>query len=135
MSLKPCDAHGARIRGKLATCYWAWFNADGERSAWLQRLCAPCLTERMAGLLRMASEASLDLTVCPACGADSSQDLDAIYATVYLPRQEAREYALTTCASCAARLRLLLQENAEKLPDRQWDGRDKHKDDFEGVLP
>lgn len=119
LSFHKCSVHGAKIEGKLATLYSAWFNADGGRTAWKQRICAPCVKETLAPLMRAATDASPDLTMCPACGTDSSSDLDPIYLTLYLPKQESREFALTTCASCAVTCRVSLQRGAEKLPDRQ----------------
>jgi hypothetical protein len=118
MSLKPCSFHGARIDGKLATLYSAWFRSDGERTAWKQSLCAPCVREVLAPMLKGVSDTSSDVSACPACGIDSSQDLDPIYLNLYLPRLDPKEYALPTCSSCAAKLRVSLQRGAMKLPNR-----------------
>jgi RNase P subunit RPR2 len=119
VSFYKCSAHGAKIAGKLATLYSAWFNAANERTAWKQRLCAPCVKETLSPLLAAVQLQSEDVTACPACGTDSSSDLDPIYLTLYLPKQEPREFALTTCGVCAAKCRVSLQVGAEKLPDRQ----------------
>jgi predicted RNA-binding Zn-ribbon protein involved in translation (DUF1610 family) len=117
MSFKPCSLHGARIDGKLATLYSAWFRADGERTAWKQSLCAPCVKEVLAPMLAAVGSASQDVSACPACGADSSTDLDPIYLNLYLPKQDGKEFALPTCSSCAAKLRVSLQQGAVKLPN------------------
>ncbi len=119
MSALPCAMHGHRIDGKLATAYWAWFRADGERTAWKQRICAPCVREVLGALLAAAAAENSDVTACPACGKDSSQDLDPIYLNLYLPKQEGREFALTTCAVCAVTLRQRFLERAVKLPNRE----------------
>lgn len=123
MSFYPCSLHGAKIDGKLATLYSAWFNADGGRTAWKQRLCAPCVKETLALILTKVAETTDFVTACPACGSDSSADLDPIYLTLYLPKQEAREFAMTTCSACAAKCRVSLQHGAEKLPDRRQGGK------------
>jgi hypothetical protein len=119
MNIHGCSVCRTRTGGKLASVYAAWFRADGERTAWKQRLCVQCLTHELAQLLRSAAQNSEDLSVCPACGMDSSETMDPLYLTVYVPKQEAREYALPTCTSCAATLRVSLQQGAEKLTDRQ----------------
>jgi hypothetical protein len=138
MSAYVCSGHGARVAGKLASLYSAWFNADGVRTAWRQRLCADCVSERLGVILRSASQQSQDVTACPACGADSSKDPDPIYLTLYLPKQDPREYALTTDAACAAKLRVGLQERAEKLPNRLngsgGGGSNRDDDNWAGVL-
>lgn len=118
MSVYPCAGCGQRVPGRLASLYSAWFIADGSRTAWKQRLCAPCVGRQLRSLLVSAQQATDFVTACPACGKDSSGDLDPIYLTLYLPKQESREFALTTDAACAAILRLSLQDRAERLPDR-----------------
>jgi len=118
MSAYPCSVHGHKINGRLASLYSAWFTADGSRSAWKQRICAPCARQELATVLAHAAEENSAVTVCPACGSDSAADLDPIYLTLYLPKQEPREFALTTCSTCAVTLRVRLQVGAEKLPNR-----------------
>lgn len=138
MSIRPCSACGKRVHGKLATSYNAWFLADESRVCWRQQLCVPCLTGNLGSLLAKVSEESLDVTVCPACGAESSEDLDPIYLTIFLPKQEPREYALTTCGSCAATLRGSLQEGAKRMADRGAESGGSgtpHSDPWAGVLP
>jgi len=72
----------------------------------------------MAQLKAGQSAESLALTVCPMCGTDASETLDGIWLTVYVPKQPEREYALTTCVSCATKLRALLTNGADSLQDR-----------------
>jgi len=139
MSPFPCAGCGQQARGRLAAIYSAWYLADGSRTAWKQRLCAPCVMQRLRQLLLHAQDSTSAVTSCPACGIESSQDLDPIYMTLYLPKQESREYALTTDATCAARLRLLLQDGAQRLPDRNGGSgggfnRGADDDPFAGVL-
>jgi hypothetical protein len=113
-----CSSCGTRPRAKLAQLYWAWFRADGERTAWKQRLCVDCTDSQLRTLLASSQAASFDSTMCPSCGADASEDLDPIFLTLYVPRQERLDFELTTCASCAARIRVAAQVGAEKLENR-----------------
>lgn len=114
-----CAGCGARPRSKLAQLYWAWFRADGVRTAWKQRLCVDCTIERLRTLLAHSQEESSDLTMCPSCGADASKDMDPIYLTLYVPKQERSDWSLTTCAPCAVSIRLAAQTGATRLEDRQ----------------
>lgn len=115
----PCGVCGTRQKGKLASAYWAWFNADNERYACKQRLCVDCVSEGFSQLLRSASEASPHVCMCPACGTDASADLDPIYLTLYVPGREQLTFDLTTCAVCAAMIRIRAQEGSERLENRQ----------------
>jgi hypothetical protein len=117
-----CSVHGARVQGKLCTFYWAWFTADGNRYACKQRLCIECAQATFIELLKKARANTEDVAACPACGSSSANDMDPIYLTVYAPHQEPREYALTTCAMCAANIRMNAQQGCERLPDRQANG-------------
>lgn len=119
MSVYPCSSCGQRQKGRLATTYNAWFLESGDRECWRQRLCVSCVTLLAASLLGSVSENSSDVTACPACGKDSSQSLSPIYLVVYLPKQEPREYALTTCDSCATTWRESLSAGAKKMADRE----------------
>jgi hypothetical protein len=130
MSAFPCSIHGHKVNGRLASLYSAWFTANGERSAWKQRICAPCAKQELARVLEHAAEENSAVTVCPACGSDSATDLDPIYLTLYVPKQEPKEFALTTCSTCAVTLRLRLQVGAEKLPNRDgFTSRNNSSDD------
>lgn len=119
MSLQPCSLHGTPVPGvKLATLFAAWHNEEGIRQAYKLKLCANCLTTVRASLLKFLSPNSPNLTVCPACEADSSADLSPIYLTLYVPKQEGREFALATCGSCATGWRGTFSESGQLQPDR-----------------
>jgi RNase P subunit RPR2 len=118
MSFYPCSNCGQRANGKLATLYVNWFNEDESRSAWRLRYCVACLTMFMGELQGGRSAASQLLTVCPKCGTDASENLSGVFLTIYPPKSEQREYALTTCLSCASELRKRFTETGERLPDR-----------------
>lgn len=120
MSVFPCSACGQRRPGKLATAYWAWFRADGERSAWKVRYCAFCAPKELsivsAAYVRLADVE--DAFACISCGANASEDSDPIYLTLYLPGKEPTELALQLDGACAAKLRGPITTIGERLPDR-----------------
>lgn len=118
LSRQRCASCGQRVPEKLASLYWAWFRADGVRTAWRQRLCANCTVTSLSSLLQSANSQSLDLTTCPSCGGDASEDLDPIYLTLYVPGREQQSFELTTDAPCAARIRVAAQAGAQQLQDR-----------------
>ena len=126
MSIYPCSSCGQRPRGKIASVYSAWFDADGKREAWKQRFCAPCLTTLTDGFRDSLSQNTSDVTACPLCGVDASTNLDPIYLTLYLPKREPVESALCTCGSCAPNLRNLLRVGAQALANRQENSRGPH---------
>jgi len=74
--------------------------------------------EMLRPLIAYARSESLDVSACPACGTDSSSDMDPIFATIYTPGSEAKELELTTCASCAAKIHVEAIKGAERLADR-----------------
>lgn len=118
VSIYPCSSCGQRQKGRLATFYNAWFSENGARVCYRQRLCVACVTTVAGSLLASASESSPNVSVCPNCGSDSAADLSPLYLTIYLPKQEAREYALTTCTSCAKQWQESLSANAELMADK-----------------
>lgn len=118
MSFFPCSNCGQRAVGKLAAVYANWFNSDETRAAYRTRLCAPCLIDLMGSLKAGESADSSVLTACPMCGSDASQNLSGVYLTIYPPKQPEREYALTTCVSCAAKLHSFFNDHGDALGDR-----------------
>jgi hypothetical protein len=120
MSVFPCSCHGQRRPGKLAAAYWAWFNADGARSAWKCRYCLDGAAEHLKILFAnsLSSKDLEDVFACISCGSNAETDSDPIYCTLYLPKKEPMEYALQLCGACAARLRIPIVEMGARLPDR-----------------
>jgi hypothetical protein len=120
VSVFPCSSCRQRKPGKLATAYWAWFLADGERSAWKVRYCPACAQESLLALLTSLRELgeSQDVFACISCGASASADSDPIYLTLYLPGKEPMEYALQLDSACAAKLRIPVTTHGERLADR-----------------
>jgi len=120
VSVFPCSICGGRKPGKLASAYWAWFNADGARSAWKLRYCLGCAQEHLPLLSTafQAGELSQDVYACVSCGASAETDSDPIYCTLYLPGREPVEVALQLDAACAAKLRIPITSRGERLADR-----------------
>jgi hypothetical protein len=118
MSFRPCSICEQRFPGKPATLYSAWFRVDGVRTAYKQRLCPGCFATAYLETLRGVSAHDGAEQTCPLCGASTKDDLDPIYLTLYLPKQPEREYEIGSCAACAAKLRIVLQQGGEPLADR-----------------
>lgn len=122
MSIRPCSICKRRVPGKLATSYNAWFLANGQRICYRQRLCLPCLSTSLGPTLRNSSSDSTDTATCPACGGSSETDSDPVFITLYLPKQDPREFELNFDAACAAKTRGVMSEGGELLADRQASG-------------
>ena len=116
MSLvKPCSLCRERKPGKDSNVTYAWYRADQKRVAHRATLCIACFVAEVAPY---GEGARSQLLMCPSCGTDSSDDLDANYITVYLPGQGKLAWELATCGSCAAKMRIGWLAYAEQLPDR-----------------
>jgi hypothetical protein len=120
MSAIPCSVCKRKVPGKLASAYWAWFMADGGRSAWKCRYCLVCAEDALSVLLNAPRvyESSTETFACASCGMDAQEDSDPIYCTLYLPGKEPMEYALQLDSACAAKLRIPIIAQGERLPDR-----------------
>ena len=120
MSVYPCSVCRQRKPGKLASAYWAWFVADGSRSAWKLRYCPGCALENLSAVLNRLREMgeTSEVFACVSCGADAATDSDPIYLTLYLPGKEPTEYALQLDSACAATLRIPITTHGERLEDR-----------------
>ena len=121
VSFLPCTNCGQRENGKLAGLYAYWYESDESRKAFRCRYCVHCLTNLLVSLKGGVSADSSLLTACPVCGTDSSMDLSGIFLTIYPPKQPEREYALTTCTSCATGLHELFAKG-DQMPDRNSAG-------------
>jgi hypothetical protein len=120
VSVFPCSMCRQRKPGKLASAYWAWFLADGERSAWKVRFCPGCAVESLLPLLTQlrGQDGTSDVFACLLCGASAATDSDPMYLTLYLPGKEPTEYAVQLDTACAVRLRVPITSFGERLPDR-----------------
>jgi hypothetical protein len=120
MSAIPCSVCRQRPPGKRASAYWAWFNADGSRSAWRLRYCLDCAPEALSIVSKASAslQTAEDVFCCLSCGTSTEEDSDPMYLTLYLPSREQMEFALQLDGACAARLRIPITEKGERLPDR-----------------
>lgn len=116
MSLIPCDACAKRVPEKLCQVTWAWYLANGERTAWRQRLCTACFAMTVLPLDKPTDYENL---TCPACGESTEHDMDPIYVTCYLPGSGKLQLELPTCASCAVKIRARAQVGATHLEARE----------------
>ena len=128
MSLYPCSACGERTPGKLAQTTWAWWRADNARVAFRQRLCTACFAMTVAPLEVNTREFE---QTCPACGIDTTQDMDPVYCTTFVPNVGRVRLEMPTCAPCAVELRNRAQKGAVRLEDRSdpAEGRGPQTDD------
>lgn len=118
VSMYPCSVCHRRVPGKIATSYNRWFSADGKNIGWKQRLCPACAVSHLKPLFAHANSDSMDVSECPACGTDSSTDMEPVYITFFTPGSEGKEFQLPTCAGCAPTVKALLSEGGEPLADR-----------------
>lgn len=120
MSPVPCSMCRQRKLGKLAAAYWAWFLADGTRSAWKLKYCADCALSNLGTVLKRMRSLDTGSTgyECLSCGIDSREDADPVYCTLYLPGKEPMELVMQMCGACASIFRGPIVENGERLPDR-----------------
>lgn len=116
MSLIPCDYCHKRVAEKLAQITTAWYRADGERTAYRQRLCTACFC---ANILPLDKPMDFDALTCPACGISTDHDMDPVYCTAYVPGSGRMQFEWPTCPSCAVTVRGRAQEGGTKLEDRQ----------------
>lgn len=120
MSLLPCDFCGLRVPEKLSQTTWAWYTADGHRTAWRQRLCTACFCSIVLPLDHV-----LDYTAgltCPACGTSVDDDMDPCYVTAFIPGSGKLQVEVPTCAACAVQVRIKAQQGAQKLEERRVEG-------------
>ena len=120
MSLLPCSVCGRRRPGKLASAYWAWFDANGERAAWKLRYCLECAQEGLSVLFKDSQQEENESTVfdCVSCGSQVQEDSDPIFVTLFLPGKEATEHSLQLDGACAARWRIPITLHGTKLENR-----------------
>ena len=116
MSLYLCSACQERVPGKLSQVYWAWIRADGTRASMKQRLCMTCFC---INVLPIATDALSAIVACPVCHAGTLDDMDPIYATVYMPGQPRMDVEMATCGPCAVEVRNRALAGAVELSDRQ----------------
>jgi hypothetical protein len=116
MPLQPCSSCGQRSTSKLSTVYWAWNLADHSRRAYRQRLCITCYCMSVAPL---SGEQDMEHLACPLCHVGTDDDMDPVYATVFVPGTPKFRIESPTCAPCAVEVRNRAMQGADDLEDRQ----------------
>lgn len=115
MILKTCSACGESQSDPLTWTVWAWNRADGVRVAYKQKLCLSCVATKVAPLYVACEN---PLMVCPNCGIDTREDMDAVYCA-FIPRGLGKmNIEAPMCGPCAVQLRVFAQTGAEYLEDR-----------------
>lgn len=115
MILKKCSMCGEAVPEALTWAVWAWNRADGVRVAYKQKLCVACVASVVAPL-HVACESPV--MTCPACGIDTSDDMDPVYCT-FVPKGLGKLHLeAPMCGACAAILRVKAQAGAEYLESR-----------------
>jgi hypothetical protein len=120
VSLAHCSHCGERNSAKYSQVTWAWTLADRTRVAYRTRLCPGCFAELVLSLDRPL-EPGANLT-CPACGIDTENDYDAVYATCYVPGFGKVAYEWPLCGVHAVSVRAGAMHGAERLEDRPVGG-------------
>jgi hypothetical protein len=115
MSLIPCDYCGKRVPEKLAQVTTAWYRADGVRTAYRQRLCTGCYC---SNILPLDKDVDYENLACPACGIDTSHDMDPVYVTSFVPGGGRVQFEFPTCGPCAVELRNRAQQGGVSLENR-----------------
>jgi hypothetical protein len=69
-------------------------------------------------VLPVALEAQENVVACPVCHVGTLDDMDPVYATIYLPRQERMDAELACCPRDAVEVRNRALLGADRLPDR-----------------
>lgn len=115
MSLIPCDFCHKRVAEKLCQATTAWYAPSGGRVAYRQRLCTTCYC---TNILPLDKPVDMDNLTCPACGVSTEHDMDAMYATVYIPGQGRSQFEFPLCTSCAVELQARAQEGGTRLENR-----------------
>jgi hypothetical protein len=83
--------------------------------AFRQRLCLACFAMTVAPL----EVATREFTgTCPACGIDTTQDMDPVYCTTYVPGLGPLRLEMPLCAPCAVEVRNRAQKGATIPEDR-----------------
>jgi len=118
MALFPCSVCGQRKPGKLAALYNAWFDGQQNRTAYRQRVCLECLQASFVELFKKELGRETDDHACLHCGGNANGNSDAVYCTLYLPKEEPREFALLFCGECSPVVKDAFKTGAEPLADR-----------------
>lgn len=115
MLSKTCTRCEEQQREPLCWTVAAWQTGNGVRVAYKHRLCLTCLAAKIAPL---QVHSDTDSMTCPACGIDTTQDMDPVFITWIPKRVGELKAECPFCSACAARFRLWFQEGSLELEDR-----------------
>jgi hypothetical protein len=94
-----CSICRERPRGRLASIYWACWTGDGDREAWKQRYCKGCYGDACAewlNELQLRGDGSR-AGDCALCTDSNEDDLVQLFATGFVPGQDAYRFAFDLC--------------------------------------
>ena len=120
MPIAVCSICGQRPRGRLASIYWAKWSGDGSREAWKQkydRAHYDALASEWLDTARATWDADGART-CFFCDAADLGDLTEVYATLFVPGQEAERFTVVACLKHMPDLMKMTQRGMTPLPDR-----------------
>lgn len=117
MPRRCCSYCGERQTQKMAQAYCWWYVGE-DRVSYKLHMCAECLGERWATILRTSNSTSRDADTCIACGGSLEEDDSPVYFNLYLPKQEAREFELDLDAACVTKISVDTSEFGTRLVDR-----------------
>lgn len=121
MHLIPCSHCRLRPEEKLSQVTWAWNPRPGERLAYRQRLCVSCFCTDVLALDKPFEPDGR--VTCPACGIDTEDDMEPVYATAYVPGSGKITFEFPLCPAHAVDVRVRAQSNALLLPERDPESR------------
>lgn len=121
MAARPCSAVPHRFPGKAASIYWAWTYPSGLRVAHRTDTCFEHTQALLADWQdkNLLQEEENDFSTCINCGTSlSNEQPAAIFATVFLPRQERVDYEFWFCGACVEAERARIGSIGRRLADR-----------------
>jgi len=116
MQLIRCSIDGERPKEVPATIFWAWRDLEGTRHAYRQRL---CLTHYAMNVAPLERESDDDRLHCPACGIDSEDNYQPVWASIFVKGMKPASLTLPLCPPCMLRVCSSAELGSESLPDRE----------------
>jgi hypothetical protein len=120
MPIAVCSICGQRPRGRLASIYWAKWSGDNGREAWKQKFDKACYEEVASDWLdaARASWHADGARTCVLCDATDVGDLTEIYATIFVPAEDAERFTILACLKHLPEVMKRAHVGSQPLPDR-----------------
>lgn len=118
MAQKPCSKCSLRFPGKPVTIYTWWYEVDGNRVSYRSQLCTDCTLDLAKDVLTAAMKELVKDASCPRCKQGTGLSPAPVRLIVYPPNAERRDYEVTYCGDCFARVRNDFAAAGELMPDR-----------------